>query len=70
MGNILLLGVWSLNRSHLYAQLEHVRKTMNILWDIKTVVDAKFLCVATQFDSLLNEYNRIGEINGDTRINT
>jgi hypothetical protein len=36
---------------------------MNILWEIKPVVDEKFISISTEFDSLLNQYHRITEEN-------
>lgn len=52
-----------MTKNHLHNQLEQVRKTMNILWEIKTLVDEKFISISTEFDSLLNQYHKITKEN-------
>ena len=52
-----------MSKNYLHNQIEQVRKTMNILWEIKTLVDEKFISISTEFDSLLNQYNRITKEN-------
>ncbi len=52
-----------MSKNYLHNQIEQVRKTMNILWEIKPVVDEKFISISTEFDSLLNQYHRITEEN-------
>lgn len=48
-----------MKKTCLYGRLEQVRKSMNVLWEIKSLVDEKFLSVSAEFDDLMNQYNKI-----------
>ncbi|HEY8462946.1 MAG TPA: aspartyl-phosphate phosphatase Spo0E family protein [Bacillota bacterium] len=45
--------------TQLEIRINHARRYLQLLWDVKGCTDAEVLDASTQLDQLFNEYNRL-----------